>query len=311
MPKVESLKTLGYIAFAIATLSMNLYFSFPAEAVVQRVAHQLSQASSGKVQVRFGEASVYGLSGVEAEDVKLIVKGDDEPKSVEVDTLRARVQLLPLLMMKFKVVAEAKLGDGSLGVVVEPGEKGSFSIDMLMEDVDFAKPPVFPKLSGYLFGGQLQGSGELKWSSKIKETLGTTSIAVEHASFGPAEIKSVAVPRIDLGKMRLELKLEGGKVRIVSFKQAGGDLQTRLHATASLRTTLSSSFVDLCLEVKPEKDFLEKNGKIKAALDLASIQFRKDAEGFLHLPFKGTLGRMKPGRRLCGKASGRTKGRKR
>src|SRR5262245_688881 len=94
------LRNIGYVGFGIASLLIGLYLTFPAEAVGQRLAHEMQQRSRGKLSLSFEDISLYRLSGISAETVKVrTTKEGEQPIEVTLDAVRARLRLLPLLWL--------------------------------------------------------------------------------------------------------------------------------------------------------------------------------------------------------------------
>ena len=73
------------------------------------------------------------------------------------------------------------------------------------------------------------------------------------------------------------------------FTQVGGQLSARAQGTSNLRPQLMTSSIDTCFEFRADAAFLEKNPKIKTALQLAEVRLKKDSDGYLHVPLVGTL----------------------
>jgi len=298
-------KPAAYVAFALLAVLVSLYLTFPADAVGQRLAYEITKRSGGKYGITFGKVSLYRLSGVEAANVKLSAVGGDEPFDVTVDALRVRLKLLRLFLFDIALHAEVDLGEGEIAADVGRGAgEGAYNVELEIEDLTLTKPPVLPLMIGYPLDGRLAGKAEIQWSPDPKNAGGKASLTLHDASFGPAEIKGFSVPGMQLGQLDLALDLRAGRLRLASFQQKGGDLQLHAQASSVLRPQASSSSIDACFEVKPNDAFLAKNPNVKTAFELATVQFKKDSDGFLHLPMGGTLNRPRPRGGLCPKSRG-------
>ena len=131
------------------------------------------------------------------------------------------------------------------------------------------------------------------------------SSATREASFGPGEIQGFTLPTTDLGQLDVALDLRAGRLRLASFQQKGGDVSAKISASATLRPRLASSPLDVCFELRPAADFLNKHTRIKTAMHLAQVKFKKDRDGYLHVPLGGTLAMPRQRGGLCRKQRGK------
>ncbi|MEZ4272454.1 MAG: type II secretion system protein GspN [Myxococcota bacterium] len=303
MKQNKTLRILGYVAFAWFSLLVGLYLTFPAEAVAQRLSHEITKASGGRYNATFAQVSPDGFSGIEAENVKLLISSGGETLEILVDRVYAHLRLLPLLAFNLSFDVEIQLGEGSIEAVIDPDRGRLARLNVEIDTVDFSSPPILTKLAGLPLGGILNGDVALDWSTDPKKASGHIDLKLDKGSVGPAQIQGFSIPATQLGKMELRFELAGGKLQIVELAQAGGDISLRGQGSVLLRPPLSSSTLDLCLEAKPQEEFLKNNPTFRTALDLAAqLQVRRDAEGFLHIPVRGNidaLGSRSIQRRLC------------
>jgi type II secretion system protein N len=289
----------GYGAFAFGSLLFSLYLTFPAEAVGQRVAHEITKSTGGKLSVTFGEIGLYRLTGFEAEEVKLHTTGE-QPMDLTIDALRMRLSILPLLVFDLAGSAEIELGDGTIEADISPGaEDDVYDVALDFDDVNLASPPLLATLAGLPIRGKLGGSAEAQWSSDPRKSTGKASLTVREAMAGPGEIKGFTLPSVSLGQLDVAFDLRSGRLRLASFQQKGGDLSAKATASVALRPKMKESSLDACLEVRPTDDFLAKNPKIKDAMVFATAALRKDDDGYLHVPIGGTFASPRQRGGLC------------
>ncbi len=301
----------GYGGFTFVAFLVSLYLTFPAEAVGQRLAHELQRQTHGKVSVSFRDVSLYRLSGIEAEGVVVrSAKAGQQPTEVKLDAARARLRLLPLLWLSLSFDTEVQLGDGFIDARITPRAGEDLDTKIEIEALNLATPPVLPALAAFPMRGAVEGMLEAAWRKDVKKASGASSLSWKGASIGPGTIEVAlmpgsptktpfSLPGAELGDITLELKLEGERLTIASFKQKGGDLQLKLSGSMTLRPQVQASSLDLCFEMRAVPAFLEKNPKIKTALQLAEMQLRKDTQGFLNVPLGGTVQRPRLRRGLC------------
>ena len=108
---------------------------------------------------------------------------------------------------------------------------------------------------------------------------------------GEASISGFSLPALTLGNLETKMNIEKGKFSVKSFKQVGGDISARLKVNSDLRPSIMASSLDACAEFKFEDSVLDKNPKLKTALQLAEVQLKKDKGNYLHAAFRGTLSR--------------------
>ena len=115
------------------------------------------------------------------------------------------------------------------------------------------------------------------------------TIDLQNGAFGPGPIAGFTLPQIGVGTLKAVFDLKGGKAKVTSFEAGGGNLSLALAGEMTLKQKLDASTVNLCAQVKADKDWLEKNDKMKTALMLAGTQFATDPTGFMNIPVRGWL----------------------
>jgi type II secretion system protein N len=290
----------GYGLFAITALLVSLYLTFPAEAVGQRLAHEVRMRSGGAYTLRFKELSPWRLTGFAAEAVSLRVNRSPQPPlDIAVDDLKARLRILPLLLARLSASAKVDLGQGSVDVVVTPRGPGAVDADLSIDDLNLSSPPLIPKLVGLTLGGKLDGSATAEWRPDPKASTGKGAFTLANATVGPGTIQGFTLPATELGTIKPELVIDGGRLRIASFKQEGGQIQLKVSGGVQLRPQFEQSQLDLCLMVKADPNYLRKNPNMESALQLAEVRFRRDPQGFLNIPLGGTVAEPVPRQGLC------------
>ena len=69
-----------------------------------------------------------------------------------------------------------------------------------------------------------------------------------------------------------------------------------------MKPQVDASTIDLCLELKADERFLEREPKMRSVIQLAEMRLRKSPQGYLHVPLTGTLGSLRlraDGRMTC------------
>jgi len=316
MTKNKLLRILGYVAFGGMSLLFFFYVTFPAEAVGQRLAHEIEKLSGGKVSVTFDEVSLYRFSGISAEGVKLkTIPDQGEPLEIEVDEMWLRLQLLPLVLLDISLSGGIGLGDGTIeAVVAKTGEGIEFEAEI--DDLDFASPPLLSKMAGLPVGGKLAGKldgvigmapqrlpGGKKGPDQIapEKSEGKASLTLHGLSLGPGTVQGFTIPApISFGQLDMAFDMRRGRARMASFQQKGGQVALDVSGSTNLRRTVRSSTIDTCVKLKfTDDDYLKAHPKINTALQIAQVQLKKDGEGFLNIKHSGTIANPKRQRGVC------------
>ncbi|MBI3178949.1 MAG: type II secretion system protein GspN, partial [Deltaproteobacteria bacterium] len=254
------LQTAAYIAFAVLALLASLYLTFPAEAVAQRLGHELARATGGRATATFGDVSPYRLSGIEADGVKLRITPErGDPIEVEIDSAHARIHLMPLLAFNLSLSAGLALGDGSIEADIDPSDSG-YVVSLRVDDVDLARPPFLSKLLDVPVRGVVAGSAEAEVAFTTAKTPGArtllapdktegaASLTVRDASVGPATVQGFTIPAaLSLGQLDMALDMKQGRLRVASFQQKGGQLTVHLSTALTLLPEVKSSNLESCV----------------------------------------------------------------
>lgn len=294
--------TIAYVAFGFVALLVSFYLTFPAEAVGQRIAHEVQRSSHGKVSFSFANASLYRFSGVALSNVKVTVLQDGkDPLSLDFDEVAARVKILPLLLFRTAFHAKVELGDGVIqGDFTKHGQ--TVDADLDIDDLDFSTPPMLPKLLGMPLGGKLDASGRISLGEQPNTANGNLTIDWRGGSFGPAPIMGFSVPQVLIGNLKAVLDLKDGKAKVTTFENNGGNLALNLGGDFTLKQQFDASTLDLCAHIKvTDAEWLARNDKIKSVLQLAEIRFQKDGQGALNIPVRGSIQKFDSTKGLCRK----------
>jgi type II secretion system protein N len=295
-----------YVAFGAMCLLLSLYWTFPATAFGQRLTHEIARSTHGAWHVTFGQVSTYRLSGILAQDITL--RRDvplQAPLEVRLDAVHARLRLAPLLLGRTSFDIGMPWGrSGGLGVRLTP-HAGSgtalpaANIEAFFDAVDFAARPILAQLLGLPLGGVLDGDLSFDSDGNVRKAQGGGTLHIDKLNVGPGSVAGFTLPQIELGSVDLAYEVKDGRAKLTQFKQQGGNLALRLQANVELAAPVGASRSELCLQFKAEPAFLNANPKMRTVLQLAEVQLKRDAEGFLHVPLSGPLAQpaVRPG--LC------------
>ncbi len=295
------LTTLAYVAYGLGALLISFYLTFPAEAVGQRLAHEVQKQSKGKVSFSFGDASLYRFSGVSLSSVKVTVLQDNkDPLILDFDQVAARIKILPLVLLRIAVHAKLELGDGV--ITADFSKRGEvIDADFDIDDVDFTQPPLLPKLAGIPLAGKLSASGSVYLAEQPNASTGNIELDLKGGSVGPGALMGFTVPQVTFGNLKAVFDLKDGKAKVTKFENGGGNLTLGFGGEIALRPKFDTSTLDLCAQLKADPEWLAKNEKVRSALQLAEIQFQKDPSGTINIPLRGSVQKPQPSKGLCRK----------
>ena len=290
MPHKKTLVTVGYVLFGLASLLFSFYLTFPADALAQRLTHEIQAKTHGAWSMKYDRASMYHLSGIALEDVTLqrnVPAG--EPLTLRFDALRGRLRFLPLLLLQVSIDAEAALGDGVLSGRVTPHTADAMSLRLEADHVELNTPPLLGKLIGLPLGGVVTGSIDADWERDLQRATAHGAISWGNAKVGPGNVVGFSLPNVEVGQIDMALELKDAKLRFTSFKQKGGNVSLQASGHVLLKTPLEQSGAETCFAFRADPNFLNNNPKIRVALQLAEVQLKKDNEGYLHVPLTGSV----------------------
>jgi type II secretion system protein N len=263
--------------------------------------------------VTIGELGMSGL-GVKASRVGVQL-GNTEPEpgpTIEIDSLR--VPLLPLLSLlrsEKTVAVEVELygGDASARVTLDD-KKNLVAADIEVEDVDLARAPALIAKLGVPVEGKLSADIELEMGKQAdKDAKGDVRLSVQGLGLGAGNLKAVPggfdLPEgIKLGDLRGHMPITQGQGTIESLRFEGAtDVEAEVTGTFGVKPRVQASRLDIEGWFRPQAAFLDKNPKIKSAIELGeklslpgapSLSKAKDEEGRYHFLARGALPTLRP-----------------
>lgn len=301
---VRVAKWVGYPLFYLFCLGLFAYFTFPYDALKDRLIseYELDQrAHGGDQRLSIDHLTSYWFTGAEATGVKLTIPagaagGDDAV--VEIDSLRARVQILPLLIGRVKVNFKVE----AFGGVVEGSARPPLSKDADMElsaeltDIDLAQTGVLAAYLGAPVRGVLGGTISLEApEGKLANADGAIDLRMTNTSLGDGEAKvmdKLPLPKARLGEVVLTGEIKKGSFALTALEAKGPDVLLVAEGNVQLRDPAKDSIADLYARFKFSDDYRKKDditksllgepgSKLPALLDLdPKAKKAKRADGF-------------------------------
>lgn len=291
----------GFPLFYLLCLVVFAKLTFPYNRLKDKLiaAFEAQQTGPDPMRLQIGDMSSYWLTGIEAEDIRLIRKnpgpkaapgaeegspeGDgasspaasssagpagsasprkDEPGVTTIDSAHASISLLRLLFGTVKVAFGADVADGDVsGTFLDTEESREVSIDL--DDVGVSGIPMLADIVGLPMGGKVEGSVELVApEQKLSKANGTIELKVVDLTVGDGKAKirnTIALPQLDAGELNLKAKITEGKLEIETFTVQGPDIDLKAEGAMRLRDPFEMSLAEITLEFKFQDAFKSKN----------------------------------------------------
>jgi type II secretion system protein N len=214
-----------YGAFALAAFVLALRWTFPAEAVKERI---ILEAGARGWTVDAQDVGPGGVLGVRARGVQL---EDRAGTKIPVEDLTASIELLPLLVGRSVLAFDARLYDGRItGSADLSGDLRR--VIFRASGVDLGRAVPLKKATGLDLQGKLAGTGDLvvpvapneKPTGRIDLTIADAGIAGGQVPV-PGMGGGLSVPKVALGAVTAAVKLEQGKANVERLEAKGGDAE--------------------------------------------------------------------------------------
>jgi type II secretion system protein N len=257
--------TAAYAAFAVLAFAVSLRWTFPTEAVKERL---IMEAGKRGWQIDADEVSAGGLLGVRARGVKLETASG---LAIPVETLTASLRVLPLLIGRRSISFDADVYDGRVrGIADLSGDSRQLLLDG--EGVDLGRALPLRKASALDLVGVMSGKADLAMPAAADgRPAGRVDLTVKDAGISGGQLPipgmggGLPMPKTGLGSVVAAVKLADGKATFEKLEATGGD--------ADIRTD------GLYFLVQPRMEFAPIAGKAKVKVADA-FWTKAGAQGF-------------------------------
>lgn len=295
------LRIVGYAAFSLVALVVAFFVTFPYDAAKDRLRREADAAGYFLRVDSMGP----GFFSVRAKGVQVSKKSDADPppEALRIDSLSVGPALFP---PGLKVRASALGGDVTATVSGLSGQR----ITVVAEGLDttrgnlegFTGVKLSGEVSGRLdldmpksaAGAQGPGQPDLSLASgSLRLTTHALSInggsaEIPIPQFGP-EPTPIDLPKIVLGDLTGDLKIEKGAVTVETFKNVSPDIELNVSGTLKLARRLPYSEANLEVRFKPDPEFQKRLGMLGSALSFVRADPKDPQWRLGHLT--GLLGR--------------------
>jgi len=295
VPKLEIKgwrRTAAYAAFFVASFLVALHFTFPVEAVKERL---ILEAAAQGWQLRMNDLSPSGLAGVRAREVTLQTR---DGTRVPVEQVRASLRALPLLIGRRSLVFDADLFDGKVSGSTEQGRTAQ-RLQLKASGIDLSKVGALRKATGLELAGTLGADVDVTLDADVAKSTGKVEVTVKNAAVRGGEVQipgmagNLTVPRVALGTINVQGTVKGGRAEFDRLETRGDDVEVSADQLyAQLQPRLEFSPLAGRARLRLNDGFWQRSGmaslKPVVEMALASARNRDGAFGF---QIYGTLGR--------------------
>lgn len=268
-----------YCAFFGLAFDLMLYLTFPYKQVADRIE---AEAKAAGIKLRIG-AMGPSLFWVKAKNIALTPpkqEGGAEPQAIPIDEIAVRPTLFPL-----GVAYKARLFGGTIeGSTGRPGKRSPLRVQV--KNLDLAKTNSKAAV-GLDLGGKLDSDVDLMMDPDGTKMTGSVKFGATGLVINGGTVAQYDLPKVDLGRLDMAFKLDGGKATVDFFKAQGADVEATLEGDVQLATKILMSALKLKLKFKPAEDFLKRNSFIQTGLSFAMT---KDSKGFYTVNVNRVLG---------------------
>jgi len=286
---MKILRIIGLVAFFLFSFVVGLYLTFPWNALKDRIAIQLAEATGWEVEATSLEPS--WLTGVRIQGLKLAPPEADEP--LLFDEVVARARLLSFLTGGMGVSAWLPLGQGELDVTLARGSDET-TVRAKAQGVELAMVPGFAAFTGLPLSGQLDLDADVTLDRQdAAKSSGRIELSGSDLELGEGgKVANFPIPALRLGNLDWEMDIEDGKVELPQQQLRGGDVDVDLEGTVDLATPVERTTMNLNVSFRPTPEYLQENGLIEALLN--NINRAKGSDGFYTYAITGSVKHPRP-----------------
>jgi type II secretion system protein N len=314
---------IGYPLFYVFCFVVFASWTFPFEKVRDRIVtsfNESQRSSNSSRELAIADITSSWITGVKMTGVRLIDHGSgkegskaegDKPASektseLKIDTLVARVQLLPLLVGNHNVSFHAEAFGGKVsGTWKEQGKDQS--LDVSLDGLDLGQVTPLTQFLEVPLEGSLGGTITFDLpEGKVSKSNGSIAIEATDMAVGDGKAKlmgQLAVPRLNVGTFNMDAEIKEGTMKISKLGASGKDVDFLADGRIPLRDQMMDSSVDVNLRFRVSDTYRGKNDATKGlfgapgttipgALDLnPKVKQSKRADGFYTWHARGQLGK--------------------
>lgn len=238
----------GWGLYTVICFVVSLFFTFPVDAVLQRVIVSVTRSTS--LHVRYEQGGLNWRGTAVVRDVTIEQQETGLPP-LKVTRLVVHPSWLGLLFGRLLPLAfQADVYGGTINGTVEYSQSG-VKTTLTVQQLNLALLPVPATGKSTGLKGYLTGTGEVSGDlSQIFSLQGALELNVLDGSLQAGALGRLPVPPLQSVHGNLRANIRDGRLNIADFTLIGDGVEARLQGTLSLNTPLPRSGLDLQLTTK-------------------------------------------------------------
>ena len=262
----------GYPAFFSFAFVLMLYITFPYGALADRLS--LEAKRSANLDIKIGSLGPAFL-GFTARKVAITPPKQEgqtaEPEPIVIDEVFVRPTVLPL-----GVAFKSSLFGGTVSGSFVP-LRSRPQLLLTAKNVDLGKSGSKAAM-GLDMAGTLGASVDVTYDpTDFSRSSGKVSLSGGALLINGGTVMQYDLPKVDLGQLDAEVKIDQGKATIEAFTLKGNDVEAEISGEVVLAQKLPFSSLNLKVKFKPQDDFLKRNSFIATGLNYAMA---RDSKGY-------------------------------
>jgi type II secretion system protein N len=271
---------IAYTAFGLVAFVLFFFWTFPYEALRQRVTLEASKAGWDVTMTSLGP----GLFGVTARNVRIEKSSNEAPvegaqatEPLVIPAVTLRPSLFPV-----GVAFSAEVFGGNVSGAV--GGLGSASVRLELDGLDPEKGNL-KAFSGVDLGGKINGALRLTIPTvkngptseyDFSQANGTLSLEAKNLVVKGGEVTvpymgtptPIGLPRVAVGDLTAKVKFEKGSGSIEEFSGKSDDLEVHVDGTLKLARRPEYSETNLQLRLRASPDLVKNLGIVGSGLSM-------------------------------------------
>lgn len=287
-------KFVGYVAIAIVSFLLFLYWTFPYNVLKERAITAVEQNLGGDYEFKVGDLSSSFFTGVVLKDVKIFKRGDKPLLLWSAERVKVRASLGSILFGRLSLSFSLKSKGSRLNGNFKRVNDG-YQVYLNIDKFDLADIEYFKNVIGLNLSSDIIGSADVSYNPREVVNSGGLNLELRNIELKKSEIdlgegNKMPVPDLILAKgkeSKINCKFSKGVGEVTGIHLVNGDLNLNLTGEIRFRSRIAQSALDF------EGDFMP-SAKMEQAIPLLyMIEKHKDKDGKYPLSIRGRLSKVK------------------
>jgi len=283
----------AYAAFFLVSFLLALHFTFPIEAVEERL---ILEAAARGWQLRMNDLAPAGLVGVRAREVTLQTR---DGTRIPVEEVEASIRPWAMLTGRRSVAFRAALFDGKVSGLSEQGRTAQ-RLELQASGIDLAKVGALRQATGLNLAGTLSADVDVTVdAADPSKNGGKIELSVKNSAIQGGQIPvpgmggGLTVPKMALGTLTARGMVRGARADFDRLEIRGDDVEVSAEQLyAQLQNHLELSPLAGRARLRVGDGFWGRSGtaSLKPVVEMA-LASAKNRDGTFGFQIYGTLGK--------------------